>query len=200
MKLQKNIALISGVCSFFSLVFSWIGNCRDYTFISNVFMGLFSSSALVCGVAIITFYSEYTNRLHQLYCDCMDFSQVSPFGFTITCEKDFLIIKDKLNQAMSIYNKGILIAINELKSISKRSKLYIIVTKMDISARILNNSIIDLNEQIMLCVFQGRGLKEFFDNELIINQQETTDAMKDFVNAVNELVKYLNHNKTQKRR
>ena len=55
MKLQKQVAIISATISGISLIFSFVLNIFDLkilTYLSNIFIGLFSSGILICAVAI----------------------------------------------------------------------------------------------------------------------------------------------------
>ena len=81
MKLQKNVAIISGIVSVLSLIVSFIFTLFEQKlldYLSNILIGLFSSGILICAVAIITYLSERNKMLYQLYCVCLDFSQVLP--------------------------------------------------------------------------------------------------------------------------
>lgn len=197
-KLQKGISIVSGVFSILSIILSWLLNKYGCVFASNVFIGLFSSGILVCGVAVIAFLSEYKNRLYQLYCDCMDFSQTAPFGYSISSDKELSTIKSKINQAFSLYNKGIQIHINELSSVPKYTKIYKIISSIDHSTRILENAMIEFNEKLTICVLQECEFEEFLNNEMKINNIETTKAAEEFANAINDLVKYLKHRNIHK--
>lgn len=66
MKLQKQVAIISATISGISLIFSFVLNIFDLkilTYLSNIFIGLFSSGILICAVAIITYLSERNKML-----------------------------------------------------------------------------------------------------------------------------------------
>lgn len=126
MKLQKNVAIISGIVSVLSLIVSFIFTLFEQKlldYLSNIFIGLFSSGILICAVAIITYLSERNKMLYQLYCVCLDFSQVLPFGKRIESQNDFLALRPEVVQAMSIYNKEMQFMLDDLSVLSKKSEI-----------------------------------------------------------------------------
>lgn len=197
MTLQKKIAEVSGAFSIISLILSWIEYRCECDFFSNVFMGLFSSGILICGVAAVTFFSEYRTRLYQLYCECIDFSQMAPFGYRVSSERDLPVIHDKINQALSLYNKGIQENLIELQSLPKFTKARKIVAEIDDTSFALKNALLEINEKITPCILQQSRFESIVNNKFLINSKDMSDISERFANAVTSLVKYLKQKRIQ---
>ena len=56
LNLQRRIAALSGILSLLSLVVAIILNFFEFSFASNLSLGLFSSGILICGTAIVTYF------------------------------------------------------------------------------------------------------------------------------------------------
>ena len=197
MTLQRKIAEVSGALSIFSLVLSWIGYRCECNFFSNVFMGLFSSGILICGVAAVTFFSECRTRLYRLYCECIDFSQMAPFGYRASSEQDLPIIHDKISQALSLYNKGIQENLIELQSLPKFTKAHKIVAEIDDPSFTLKNALLEINEKITPCILQQSRFDSIVNYKFSINSKDMDDISERFANAVTSLVKYLKQKRIQ---
>lgn len=66
MKLQKRLAIWSGIISSLAIGSSVVLNLVGCAFASNICVGVFSSGILVCVVAIVTFYAERDRELKRL--------------------------------------------------------------------------------------------------------------------------------------
>ena len=66
MKLQKKIAIWSGIISVFAFGVSALFTLLGHSFLSNICVGVFSSGFLVCVVSIVTYFSERDRELKRL--------------------------------------------------------------------------------------------------------------------------------------
>ena len=74
MKLQKEIASITGLIAFFALLFACICEmCLDSSFFANIFLGIFGSSLLGNIMSITTYFYERNKAIRLLIDGCLEF-------------------------------------------------------------------------------------------------------------------------------
>lgn len=201
MKLQKQVAIISATVSGISLIFSFVLNIFDLkilTYLSNIFIGLFSSGILICVVAIITYLSERNKMLYQLYCACLDFSQVLPFGKLITTQDDFLALRPDVVQAISIYNKNIQFLLDELSALRKKSEIKKTIDTIRMTLLEIYNAVLEVNDNISLVMCHEAKFTDISKKKLKISSNEVMEASDKYAKSVTDLVTFIKHKKIHK--
>lgn len=201
MKLQKNVAIISGIVSVLSLaisfIFTMIGKeVLDY--LSNIFIGLFSSGVLMCAVAIITYFSERNKMLYHLYCVCLDFSQVFPFGKYVTSQDDFLALRPEAVQAISIYNKEMQFSLDELSALRRKSGIACIISAIKTSSLEIYNAILELNDEISSIMCNKQTFSNVTNKKLKICTDGVMEASEKYAKAVSDLATFIKDKKIHK--
>ena len=201
MKLQKNVAIISGIVSVLSLIASFIFTQFDQElldYLSNIFIGLFSSGILICAVAIITYLSERNKMLYQLYCVCLDFSQVLPFGKRIISQSDFLALRPDVVQAISIYNKEMQFMLDDLSALRKKSKISQTINQIQMTSLEIYNAILEMNDEISSVVCNQQKFTDVTKKKLKISSNEVMEASDQYAKSVTSLVTFIKQKKIHK--
>ena len=201
MKLQKNVAIISGIVSVLSLIVSFIFTLFEQKlldYLSNIFIGLFSSGILICAVAIITYLSERNKILYQLYCVCLDFSQVLPFGERIISQSDFLALRPDVVQAISIYNKEMQFMLDDLSALRKKSKISQTINQIQMTSLEIYNAILEMNDEISSVVCNQQKFTDVTKKKLKISSNEVMEASDKYAKSVTDLVTFIKHEKIHK--
>lgn len=201
MKLQKNVAIISGIVSVLSLIASFIFTQFDQElldYLSNIFIGLFSSGILICAVAIITYLSERNKMLYQLYCVCLDFSQVLPFGKRIISQSDFLALRPDVVQAISIYNKEMQFMLDDLSALRKKSKISQTINQIQMTSLEIYNAILEMNDEISSVVCNQQKFTDVTKKKLKISSNEVMEASDQYAKSVTSLVTFIKQRKIHK--
>ena len=193
MRLQKRIILVSTMAAIASFILALIFYIKAHAFCSNVFLGLFASSFLICVVAIITYISERHDTIYKLYCSCMDFSQVFPFGISFSTKEEILSLMGKIAEEQAIYNKEIQFYLDELL-IQKNSDLSKTLSTIKTSIKIVFDALLDLNAKLQLCMCGSKTINDI-STSLSINSKDVSNAAEQFTRSVNDLVKYIKDKK-----
>lgn len=201
MKLQKQVTIISAVVSGLSLIVSFTFSLFDLkvlTYLSNIFIGLFSSGILICAVAIITYLSERNKMLYQFYCACLDFSQVLPFGKVITSQDDFLALRSDVAQAISIYNRDIQFILDDLSALRKKSDISKTIDIIQMTLLEIYNAILEMNDSISSVMCNQAKFTDICEKKLKISSHEVMEASDKYAKSMTDLVTYIKHKKIHK--
>ena len=201
MKLQKNVAIISGMVSGMSLIVSFVFTLFEQKmldYLSNIFIGLFSSGILICAVAIITYISERNKILYQLYCVCLDFSQVLPFGKRIESQSDFLALRPEVVQAMSIYNKEMQFMFDDLSVLRKKSEISQTIHQIQLTSLEIYGAILELNDEISSVICNQQKFSDVTKKNLRISSNTVMEASDQYAKSVTRLVTFIKQKKIHK--
>ncbi len=201
MKLQKQVAIISAVVSGLSLIVSFVFSLFDLkilAYLSNIFIGLFSSGILICTVAIITYLSERNKTLYQLYCACLDLSQVLPFGSFITSQNDFLALRPDVVQAISIYNKDMQFLLDDLSVLRKNSDISKTIEIIQMTSFEIYDVILEMNDNISSVLSNQAKYTDICKNKLKISSHEVMEASDKYAKSVTDLVTFIKNKKIHK--
>ena len=201
MKLQKNVAIISGMVSGMSLIVSFVFTLFEQKmldYLSNIFIGLFSSGILICAVAIITYISERNKILYQLYCVCLDFSQVLPFGKRIESQNDFLALRPEVVQAMSIYNKEMQFMLDDLSVLRKKSEISQTIHQIQLTSLEIYGAILELNDEISSVICNQQKFSDVTKKNLRISSNTVMEASDQYAKSVTSLVTFIKQKKIHK--
>ena len=201
MKLQKNVAIISGMVSGMSLIVSFVFTLFEQKmldYLSNIFIGLFSSGILICAVAIITYISERNKILYQLYCVCLDFSQVLPFGKRIESQSDFLALRPEVVQAMSIYNKEMQFMLDDLSVLRKKSEISQTIHQIQLTSLEIYGAILELNDEISSVICNQQKFSDVTKKNLRISSNTVMEASDQYAKSVTRLVTFIKQKKIHK--
>jgi hypothetical protein len=168
------------------------------TYLSSLFIGLFSSGILICAVAIITYFSERNKAIYQLYCACLDFSQALSFGKIITSRDEFVALKSEVNQAASIYNKDMQFLLDDLSALRKKSEIAKTIDVIRETSPDIYNAILELEEKITLVMCGQAEFADICNNKLNISSNKVMEATDGFTQSVNGLVTFIKHKKIHK--
>lgn len=201
MKLQKQVAIISAVVSGLSLIASFAFSLFDLkilAYLSNIFIGLFSSGILICAVAIITYLSERNKTLYQLYCACLDFSQVLPFGKFIASQDDFLALRSDVVQAISIYNKDMQFMLDDLSVLRKKSDISKTIDIIQMTSLEIYNAILQINDDISSIMCNQAKFTDICKKKMKISSHEVMEASEKYAKSVTDLVTFIKNKKIHK--
>ena len=136
MKLNKILALWSGVISFSALLLSLYTNfCLKASYSTNVLIGLFSSGILICVTSIITYRMERNKVIYQLYTGCYTFIKCFEKNLKHNNIVDLYELKDNYDLIMSSYNSDVYYHVCALATLPKQTKLYRLVMEIWGNAR-----------------------------------------------------------------
>jgi len=128
MKLNKTLAICSGIVSFVALLLSLYTNfCIEAQYATSVLVGLFSSGILICVTSIITYRMERNKATYNLYNGCYAFMKCFEKNLKHNNLIDLYELKDNFDIILSAYNKDIYYHYCELTIVPKNSKLYTLV-------------------------------------------------------------------------
>ena len=188
MKLQKNISIIAGSISVIALSVSIIFNCCcDGEYISNLFMGVFSSAILVCATSIVTYF-------YMLYEGCTTFKQTFTKVIRTGNRIDFNLLKDIFSIVMESYKKDIYYPVCALNdSMIKNTKLNKLVLNIWEQSRHLYLLVVDDNEKLYSYLLNNISLEELQKYEFHFVSSESVEYMKKLNDAQEELAYYMNY-------
>ncbi len=191
MKLQKNVALCSGIISFVALFFSYVFRCDEY--ISGILVGLFSSGILICVVSIITFFNERDRVIYSLYIGCYDFmnalnANLRPDGM-IAAED----IRRNFKNIIDVYNKSVYFHLCQLNILPKNTKLNKIIMEIWETARHIYLFVVEDNDKVMKYYLGDISEKEIRKNEWKYVGKESVAYIEQLQSALDKLRTYMNY-------
>ena len=151
MNLQRKIAVLFGILSFFSLALAIILDFFSFQFASNLSLGLFSSGFLICGTAIVTYFHERNRAVLSLYNGCHDFMETLNKNLRLDNKIGIYDLKNNLEEMQKVYKKEVYFYICQLLSMNKHFKLTKIIKEVWESVRRIYLFVVDDND--MVCQF-----------------------------------------------
>lgn len=202
MKLQKNISIIAGSISVIALSVSIIFNCCcDGEYISNLFMGVFSSAILVCATSIATYFYERNKTIYMLYEGCTTFKQTFTKVIRTGNRIDFNLLKDIFSIVIESYKKDIYYQVCALNdSMIKNTKLNKLVLNIWEQSRHLYLLVVDDNEKLHSYLLNNISLEELHRYEFHFVSSESVEYMKRLNDAQEELAYHMNYYNLRNRR
>ena len=193
MKLQKNVAICSGVVSLFALCLSYVFNSRNDVYISGIFVGLFSSGILICVVSIITYYNEREKALYSLYCGCYDFMEALNSNLRPNKQVPVEDIRKSFENMMNVYDKSVYYYMCQLSIITKNTKLWQIT--MDIWESVRHIYLFVADDRSNLTKFYlGDITKEELENKgWKYTSEESIAYIKALQGALDKLAFHMNY-------
>ncbi len=193
MKLQRTISVWSGIVSILSLIFASVFNYLAFQFLSNIFIGLFSSGILICGTSIAAYFSERNNELTALFEGCFDFMKSLVKNVRKDNQVEIHQLRDNLESMRETYNQKIFFRVNRLEILNHDSKAYKIVSRIWWSAASIYGLI---NEDLE--IVSGFILGDVPEEEIRAYQwksygNESIELVKKLQSARNELADYLRY-------
>ncbi len=195
MKLQKNISIIAGSISVIALSISIIFNCCcDDEYVSNLFMGVFSSAILVCATSLVTYFYERNKTIYMLYEGCTTFKQTFTKVIRTGNRIDFNLLKDIFSIVIESYKKDIYYQVCALNdSMIKNTKLNKLVLNIWEQSRHLYLLVVDDNEKLHSYLLNNISLEELQKYEFHFVSSESVEYMKKLNDAQEELAYYMNY-------
>ena len=193
MKLQKRIAIWAGIISLVSLTLSAGFNYFDFSYLCNVFFGLFSSGILICVIAIITYFSERNKTVLSLYNGCYRF--MKQLNLNLTPDKTVAIedVKSNLAAMMDSYSVDIYYYVCELSGLWKGSKLHKIITAIWEAARNIYLLISDDNSQVMEFYLGDISKQDLLNYKFKYVSDESLKYVMGLQKAVDDLRYHMNY-------
>ena len=148
MNLQRRIATLSGILSLLSLVVAIILNFFEFSFASNLSLGLFSSGILICGTAIVTYFYERNRAVLSLYNGCHDFMEALNKNLRVDNRIGIYELKDNLEEMQKVYKKEVYFYICQLLSMNKHFKLTKIIKEIWESVRKVYLLVVEDNSKV----------------------------------------------------
>lgn len=143
MKEQKRIASWTGIICILALVVAAVTNYKNSAFISNIFIGIFSSSLLACLISMISYFVERKKAIALLYNGCLDFNESLNLNLSREGIIDIKEAKANLMVMKSVYQKDVFPHASQLISILNKSNLKETVSGIDKYSRDLYKAISD---------------------------------------------------------
>lgn len=131
MKEQKKIAVWTGIICVIAFFVAVVANCNGYSFVSNIFIGIFSSSLLACLISMISYFVERKKTIALLYNGCLDFNESLNLNLSREGIIDIKEAKANLMVMKSVYQKDVFPHASQLISILNKSTLKGIVSDID---------------------------------------------------------------------
>ena len=202
MKLQKNMSIIAGSISVIALSISIIYNCCcDSEYISNLFMGVFSSAILVCATSILTYFNERNKAIYSLYEGCTTFKQTFTKLIRPGNQIDFNLMKDIFSIIIESYKKDIYYPVCALNnSMLKNTKLNQLVLNIWEQSRHLYLLVLDDNEKLHSYLLNDITLDELKQYKFQVVSNESVEYMTKLNDAQEELAHYMNYYNLKNRR
>ena len=193
MKLQKNVAICSGVVSLVALYLSYVFNSRNSVYISGIFVGLFSSGILICAVSIITYFNEREKALYSLYCGCYDFMNSLNSNLRPNKQVPAEDIRKSFESMMNVYDKNVYYYMCQLNILTKNSKLRQIT--MDIWEAVRHIYLFVADDRSKLTEFYlGDITKEELENRgWKYTSEESLAYIKALQDALDKLAFHMNY-------
>lgn len=148
MNLQRRIAALSGILFLLSLVVAIILNFFEFSFASNLSLGLFSSGILICGTAIVTYFYERNRAVLSLYNGCHDFMEALNKNLRVDNRIGIYELKDNLEEMQKVYKKEVYFYICQLLSMNKHFKLTKIIKEIWESVRKVYLLVVEDNSKV----------------------------------------------------
>lgn len=193
MKLQKRISIWAGIISFASLALSIGFNLYGYSYISNVFVGLFSSGILMCVTSLLTYFSERNKTILSLYRGCYRFFNQLNSNLTPDGKASIDNVKENLSKMIDSYQTDIYYYICELSGIRKHSKLNKVIMSIWEAAQNIYLLVVDDNEQIMKFYLGDISKKDILDYKFKYVGSESINYTKDLQKSLDDLRYHMNY-------
>lgn len=193
MKLQKRIAIWAGIISLVSLALSAGFNYFDFSYLCNVFVGLFSSGILICITAIITYFSERNKAILSLYRGCYNFMQRLNLNLTPNNEIALKEVKSNLSAMMESYNVDIYYYVCELSGLWKKSKLYKIVMAIWEASWHIYMLISEDNDQVMKFYLGDISKQDIQNYKFKYVRDDSLKHITELQKAVDDLRYHMNY-------
>lgn len=130
MKLQKMVAISSGIIAVLSLVLAYCLDRLSSQFFSGIFVGLFSSGILICITSIVTFFSEREKELTDLYEGSFEFVKSMLKNVRKGNQVELHQFKENLELMIHTYDEKIFFHVDRLEILNHRSDAYRITAKI----------------------------------------------------------------------
>ena len=200
MKLQKRISIWSGAISLVSLILSAVFYCYDFSYLCNVFVGLFSSGILICVTAIVTYFSERNKAVFSLYSGCYQF--MKQLNSNLTPDSTIAIedIKNNFSAMMDSYSVDIYYYVCELSGLWKGSKLHKIIMAIWEAARKIYLLVLDDNSQVMEFYLGDISKQDLLGYKFKYVNNESIGYVKDLQSALDDLRYHMNYYNSRKKK
>ena len=194
MKVNKCIAIWSGIIAVIALILSLLTYFYFYCeYETNVLIGIFSSGILVCVTSIISYFHERNRILYLLYDGCFNFLKQFEKNIRRDNQIDVHVLASNYNDIIASYKKDIYYHVNELATLSKRSKIRKNIMNIWENSRKMYLLVLDDYE-----VIQSFALNEISHEELNSipckhNSPEGIAYIKKLGEELNELAYQMNY-------
>lgn len=198
MRLQKTISVWAGIVAGISLGISISLYLLNFEYISNIFVGLFSSGILVCITSVVSYFHERNKVIFALYEGCLSFMETLNGGLRIDNRMGIYELRDNLSQIMASYKKDIYYYVCELMRVNKYSDLHQIVAELWEAARHIYLFVVDDNEQVMKCLLGDITPDEIKNYPWKYVSSKSVTYLKDLQKARDKLAYHMNYYNVRK--
>ena len=194
MKLNKILAICSGIISFAALLLSLYTNfCIEAQYATSVLVGLFSSGILICVTSIITYRMERNKAIYNLYRGCYAFMK----SFDKNLKHDNLIglyeLKENYDGIISSYNNDIYFHVCVLAIMPKQTKLYKLIMEIWENARHIYLFVQEDNSAVQSYLLGNTSQEELRSTTWKHTGSESVAYVKKLGESLEALAYYMNY-------
>lgn len=193
MKLQKQTSLWSGIIALAALILSIAFSCQEYSLMSNIFIGLFSSATLICVTAFIAYFSERDDTILALYHGCYKFMNELNLNLTLDGQIDLDKVRINLSTMMNTYTEEIYYHVCVLAGLCKKSKLRKIIMKIWCAARNIYLLVDEDDNYIMKIYCRDIELENIQNYKFKYAGDSSINYIKNLQDALEDLKYHMNY-------
>ena len=194
MKINKILAICSGIISFEALLLSLYTNfCIEAQYATSVLVGLFSSGILICVTSIITYRMERNKAIYKLYRGCYAFMKSFDKNLKHNNLIDLYELKDNFDIILSTYNNDIYYHYCELTIVPKNSKLYTLIFEIWENARHIYLFVQEDNSAIQSYLLGNTSQEELQSTTWKHTGSESVAYVKKLGESLEALAYYMNY-------
>ena len=193
MKLQRRIAAWSGLLSLVALAVAIILNCFNCQFVSNLFLGLFSSGILICATAVVTYFYERNQTVLSVYSGCNEFIETLNKNLRADNRIGMYTLKDNLEEMQKVYKKEVYFYICQLMSMKKCFPLTKIVFEIWESVRKIYLFVLNDHDIIVDFILGDISQEELENYSFKYIGEESLKQIKNLQEALDKLAYHMNY-------
>lgn len=187
MRLQKRIAVLSGIIATCSLLLAIIIRNMQLQFLCNILIGLFSSGILIFVTSLLSFFQERNATVYSLYHGCFAFQQSLIKDLRIDNRLSIYELRDVFAEAINKYQVEVYYYVCQLNEINHHTKLYRIVMDLWENIRHIYLFVTDDNELLGKYILGDITYEEFQS----YSWKHTGEESLSYIDALNQSLKDL---------
>lgn len=152
MRLQRKTLFWSGLVSFIALAISYVAYLKEYEYISDICVGLFSSGILICITSVVSYFYERNAAVLSLYRGCFKFMESLTNSLRLDKMINLYELREDLDEIIHVYNENVYYYVCELKHINQHSNIRRIIDDIWENIRHIYLFVSDDREILLKCL------------------------------------------------